>query len=160
MEIWPLFKKNNFTFQGHDLHVLGAVWVVNLFWKPAGSWSFPGKAADFPIIRAVAAQGAFPRQQQSKSQQSRDHQGSSVAAPKGFVPCALLLCDMGRESQGLQDWAGGSQGSATSSHSADCHAWAAQTSTPQMEAEAVFFTQHFKDFHVVLNSWSRTYNPK
>lgn len=159
-----ILKKTLFLSKGMTWCILGAVWVVNLFWKPAGNWSLPGKGKPFPMVRAVAAlgghQGAFPSQQQSKSRHSRDYQGSFVAAPKCFVPCALLLCDVGRENQGLQGWAGASQGSATSSHSADCDPWAAQTSTPQMETEAAFFTQHFKDFHVVLNSWTRTYNPK
>lgn len=89
--------------------ILGAVWVVN-FWKSAGSWNLPGKAADFPMVRDVAAlgehQGVLPSQQQSKSQHSREHQGSSVAAPNAF--CSVSWAGKakgwraGQEAQGIQ----------------------------------------------------------
>lgn len=97
--------------------ILGAVWVVN-FWNSAGSWNLPGKAADFPVVRDVAAlgehQGALPRQQQSKRQHCREHQGSSVAAPNAF--CSVSCVTWAGKAKG---WRAGQEAHGDSAHPAD-----------------------------------------
>lgn len=126
--------------------ILGAGGVANLFWKSAGSWSLPGKAVGFPMVRDMGEHHrAFPSQGTS---------GTLCGCTQGLP----ALCPA--PVQGLEGWAGGSWGLSHLIPLSRLGSWAAQSRTPQMETGSAFFTQHFRDFHVVLNSWTRTYNPK
>lgn len=110
------FKESPFPFQGHDLVYIGCSVGCKLL-ELSRELKFAWKSSRFSRGQGRGSTGGTPGSFAPPAAEQETAQQRTSGLLCGCTQCFLLcvLCNLGRESQGLEGWAGGSRGFSPSS---------------------------------------------
>lgn len=165
-------------------YILGAVWVENLFWKAAGGVdvcletrrSFPwsgtqrlrGPLRGNAAVPSLAGCRATAGTVKTNRAPLWSHPNTFLIQILNYGIVVLFLCNTGRKSRRPLGRAGGCVARRAAATAVLGLSAALGRFQPGLllgwklhlpKGSFAFYTRHFKGFHVVLNSWTRTYNP-